>query len=99
MVILFKRLWAGDVLLARTFWEFAVMYGLALNVAASAAAMALLSAGQPGWLALAVYFLPAPYTAVALVAVWRSADRYAGRKLWADLARPAAVLWSVLLIV
>ena len=98
MVTLVRQLWAGGVPLARSFWEFSVLYGLALNVAATVAAMAMLSAGWPGWLALILYLLPAPYTILTLVAVLRSAARHPGRRFWADLARPAAVLWTLLMI-
>ena len=98
MLAMIRHLWAGDVSLARTFWEFAVVYGLALNVAATGAALGMASAGQPGWLCLAVHMLPVPFMTFVLVAVWRSAARYTGRKLWAELARPLAVLWALLLI-
>lgn len=98
MLAMIRNLWTGDVSLARTFWEFAVIYGLVLNLAATAAALGMASAGQPGWLALAVHLLPLPYTVLVLVAVWRSAARYAGRKLWAELAPPMAALWGLLLI-
>lgn len=98
MFAIFRRLWAGDVSLARSFWEFSVGYGLALNIMATIASMSVAAAGYSGWVALAVFLLPAPYSLFALVAVWRSAARHSGSKLWADLARPASVVWTALVI-
>jgi hypothetical protein len=96
-IALFRRLWAGDEPLSRAFWEFAICYGLALNLATTLASMGAAASGQPGALILALYALPLPYNLFIVVAVWRSAAHYAGRRLWADLARPFAVLWAVLL--
>jgi hypothetical protein len=98
MLATIRNLWTGELSLARTFWEFTVIYGFVLNVAATGAALGMASAGQPDWLMIAVHLLPAPYMIFMLVAVWRSAERYAGPKLWAELARPVALLWALLLI-
>jgi hypothetical protein len=98
MLALFRRLWAGEESLARSFWEFSVAYGLALNILATIASMSVAAAGYSGWVALGVFLLPAPYALFALVAVWRSAARHPGSKLWADLARPASVAWTALVI-
>jgi hypothetical protein len=35
---LIKDLWAGDVALARAFWEFAILYGLVVNLTTTLAA-------------------------------------------------------------
>ena len=98
MLALFRRLWAGEESLARSFWEFSVAYGLAFNILATIASMSVAAAGYSGWVALAVFFIPAPYSLFALVAVWRSAARHRGSKLWADLARPVSVVWTALVI-
>jgi len=96
-IALFRRLWAGDEPLSKAFWEFSILYGFALNLAATLASMSMAAAGQSGALYLAFFVLPLPYNLFTVVAVWRSAARYSGRPLWADLARPFAVLWAVLL--
>lgn len=96
-IALFRRLWAGDEPLPRAFWEFAVLYGLVLNLATTLASLSVAASGYSGMLTLACYALPLPYNLFTVVAVWRSAARYPGRPLWAELARPFAVLWAVLL--
>ena len=98
MFALVRRLWAGEESLARTFWEFSVVYGLAANVTSTIASMSVAAAGYSGWLALAVFLLPAPYMLFVLISVWRSAARHPGSKVWANLARPASVVWTALLI-
>lgn len=91
-----RALWLGQVPLARAFWEYAIGYGFVLNLIATIGAFALLADKAPAALALAVFFLPVPYNVFVLVAVWRSAARYAGPRTWADLARVAIILWVVL---
>lgn len=96
MITLIARLWAGELSLGRTFWEFAVLYGFALNLAATLAYLSLLANDASPWLAYLVFFLPLPYDVLTLVAVWRSAARYQGPSLWADLARAAIVVWILI---
>ena len=91
-------LWNGRLPLARAFWEFAVLYGVLANLCATIAAFAVMSAGLPGALALLIFLLPVPYVVVAIVGVWRSAAAYRGPQYWAALARAAAVLWGILLV-
>ncbi len=98
MLAQFRRLWAGEESLARSFWEFSVAYGLALNILATIASMSVAAAGYPIWVAVGVFLTPAPYALFALVAVWRSAARHPGNKLWADLARPISEVWTALVI-
>lgn len=81
--------------MARAFWEFAILYGLMVNVLCSLVSMILMSAAAPTALAMGIYFLPLPYNILVLVAVWRSAGRYQGPKKWADLARLTIVVWIV----
>lgn len=89
------RLWRGEVGLARAFWEYAVAWGTFANLTTTALAYGTLVAGVPFWLAAAVFFLAAPYTLLATVGVWRSADRYQGPPKWAHAARVAVLLWAV----
>jgi hypothetical protein len=50
------------------------------------------------WLALLLgYGILLPYNAVAVVAVWRSASRYDGPAIHADLARAATVILMAVL--
>jgi hypothetical protein len=37
-----------------------------------------------------------PYNFLMVVAVWRSAARYAGNAIWSTLARALILVWAVL---
>ena len=93
---LIVRLWSGDVGLGRAFWEFGILYGSLIHLIATGVAFAALTAGVPAWIAVAIFLLPAPYTVLAVVAVWRSADRYRGPSRHVHLARVGIVLWALL---
>ena len=89
-----RRLWAGEVPLARAFWSYAMIGGTALNGVTTLLAMALLAMDAPAVVAVILFALPIPYNLLVLVAVWRSAGAYQGPRLWADLARVAIVVWA-----
>lgn len=92
-----KRLWRGELPLARAFWNFAIFYGLVLNLVTHIAFLTLLlNEGNATLVALAMVF-PIPYNLLVVVAVWRSAGRYSGPKKWADLARIGTVIWMLAL--
>ena len=91
-----RRLWAGEVPLARAFWSYAVIGGTALNGVTTLLAMALLTMNVPAILAVVAFALPIPYNLLVLVAVWRSAGAYHGPRIWADLARMGVVIWAVM---
>jgi hypothetical protein len=95
IVMTLRRLWAGELPLATAFWTCAIIWGTALNLAATVAALALLAAGAPAVLAVALAALPIPFNFLVLFAVWRSARAYQGPRLWADLARVLSLLWAV----
>jgi hypothetical protein len=90
------QLWRGDVGLRRAFWDYAIIYGSLANLIATVAAFAVLAGNLPGIVALAIFLLPVPYNVVAVVGVWRSADRYRGPPVWANLARIAVVAWAII---
>ena len=90
-----RRLWAGELPLATTFWTCAILWGTALNVVATVAALALLAAHAPAVLAVVLGALPIPFNFLVLVAVWRSARAYQGPRLWADLARATSLIWAL----
>lgn len=96
MTRLVASLWAGELSLGRAFWEFVVLYGLALNLVATLGYFALLANDAPLALTYLAFFLPLPYDVLVLVGVWRSAAHYEGPPLWADLARGAMVLWFLI---
>lgn len=94
MIALVRRLWAGDMPLVKAFWDYAILYGLVLNGLTTIAALALYTTDLPAAVGFAVFLLPLPYNLFVLVAVWRSAARYAGPRHWAEAAR-IVVVWVV----
>ena len=96
-VKLVKCLWAGELPLRHAFWQYAVGYGLLINLVTSMAFLALLTNDANIALVALAFALPIPYNFVVAVAVWRSADRYSGPKTWADLASVGTVIWMVVL--
>jgi hypothetical protein len=94
-----RALWSGELPLGEAFWTFAIGIGLLVNLSTSALFLALISFDRP-WAALFVgYVLSVPYNFVALVGVWRSAGRYQGQALHADLARIVTLVAMLLLSV
>jgi hypothetical protein len=82
-----RALWAGELPLGEAFWTFAIGIGLLVYLITGALFLALLTIERP-WAALFVgHALSLPYNIVALVGVWRSANRYQGAAFLADLAR------------
>ena len=73
-----------------------MIYGTLLNMITTFAALAALSLGAPGLVALAIFLLPLPYNIFVVIAVWRSAARYRGPARWAQLARIAVVAWAAI---
>jgi hypothetical protein len=82
-----RALWSGDLPLREAFWTYAVAGGVAVNGVTTLLLFVLLAADRPIAALLVGYGLPLPYNLAALVGVWRSAGRHAGRPLHADLAR------------
>lgn len=93
-----RALAVGEVPLPVAFWRYAVVYGLFVNGFASMAALIVLAAGGPSWLAAMLFVLPLPYNLLVALGVWRSAGRWPGPPPWAGLARLAVVVWTLALI-
>lgn len=92
-----RALWSGDLLLGEAFWSYAVGLGLLVNAVTSLLFLTLLSWDWPYAALFVGYALSVPYNIVALVGVWRSAARYRGERLHADLARIVTLVGMVLL--
>lgn len=88
-----KDLWHGQLPLDVAFWTYAIVYGLALNVVATGAALVLIVLDVPIAIAIVVHLLPAPYSVLAIGGVWRSADRYPGRQTIASAAKASVIAW------
>ena len=84
-------LWSGDLALNEAFWTWTVTVGLLVNIATSILFLVLILQDQPLAAILVGYGLSVPYNIVATVGVWRSATRYGGPSLYANLARIVTV--------
>jgi hypothetical protein len=76
------RLWQGHIPLATTFWVWGLLGLLVWRIVIGAAN----AADQPA-LVLTVALASIAYAVFALISIWRSAGRYRGRRIWAELAR------------
>ena len=92
-----KALWRGELGLDVAFWTWAVLGGLLVNVTTSVLFLALMTLDQPLPALLVGYGFSLPCNLAALVGVWRSAARYDGPGLHADLARVATVILMTIL--
>ena len=92
------RLWRGEMPLRTAFWEYAVVYGLVTNLLSVGGAFASHAVGAPIVISAAIFLLHIPYMLLVIVAVWRSARRYSGHQLWADLARAGVTVWAIIAI-
>ena len=71
----------------QAFWQWAIVYGLLVNLVTSALFFGLVIYDVAPLLLIVAFILPVPFNLFVVVAVWRSADRYQGLKKWADLGR------------
>jgi hypothetical protein len=94
-----RRLWRVELALADAFWNWAVFGGLAINVATTALLLFLVTADRPISAFIAGYAVSVPYNVIVSIGVWRSAERHAGERRWADLARIVTIIGMVLLSV
>lgn len=80
----FSKLISGDFGLAKTYWLFGMVVGIVFN---------LIIKVMPSLGAVAIVLAVATvYQVMVLLGVWRSSNRYQGWKVWAILAKIAAVL-------
>ena len=90
---LIKRLWRGEVSLAKTYWLYGVLLIALISVPLRLYNHSLESDpigtvqkwGNATWYILIV--VSHTYALFIYVAIWRSANNYTGRKLWAALAK------------
>jgi hypothetical protein len=88
-------LWHGRIPMSRVFWLYAICYGTLLNLLTTIASFAIVAGDYPGWLAVAVFFIPTPYNLLMIISVWKSARRYEGASYWSTLARALIVVWAI----
>ena len=92
-----RALWSGDLPLGEAFWTYAVTVALAINLGTTLLFLVLISWDRPIAALVVGYAFSVPYNVVALVGVWRSAARYDGARLHADLARIVTLVAMVIL--
>jgi len=93
---LIARLWRGNVSLFKTYWGFGVLGGILLNIAyflfVENNYMRIASLRYGEYIFYAISILAVLYSIFILIAIWRSAGKYTGRRLWSILARIAVIL-------
>jgi hypothetical protein len=87
-----KTLWRGEYQLSYAFWAWAVIGGLLVNMTASFILLIILSIDQLIPALIFGYGISIPYNVVVLFGVWRSAARYDGPEIYANLARGATAI-------
>ena len=69
------------------FWNWLDFGGLVVNIASSASFLFLIMADRPIAAFILSYALSVPYNILVTAGVCRSAERYTGKRKWADLVR------------
>jgi hypothetical protein len=90
-------LWRGELPLARAFWLWGVLGGGVVNLFATLAALALVTARVPAWVAALAFAAPIPWNVGLLLGVWRSAARPGVGADAAWMTRAAMLAWVALL--
>jgi hypothetical protein len=83
----------GGVPLGRAFWGWGILGGGIVSLFSTLAALALMAAGAPAWLAVLVFAAHIPWNLVLLVGVWRSAGRPEVSPAAANFARIVILAW------
>ena len=80
-----KKIWNGELPLVKVYWLYGVAVGLVLII------FSLLIKDYPTALILLTFAL-IPYQILVFVGIWRSANAYTNKKVWAVLAKVHVVL-------
>ncbi len=91
------RFWRGELPLGRAFWGWGILGGTIVALFITGLALALLIAGAPAWLAVAVFVTDIPWNLGLALGVWRSTERPQVNPERAKLARGAILVWAVFL--
>lgn len=87
MINVIKRLWYGDYSLAKTYWGWGLLGGIALGFLLTIPAVVVGSIT----LIYLVELIRLAFSVIMLVAIWRSARKYTGSRIWRFLAQLGAV--------
>ena len=88
-----RRLWTGELPLARVFWIDMLFVGTLINFVTLLAAILLFAGKERPGMAVAIFLLHIPYNILVFTGVWRSAAREAAEQRW--FARSVAAIWFV----
>ena len=89
----FNKLSSGDFGLAKTYWVFGVLVGIAIGILSSILGV---FAGIGGIVCISL--LHTIYVIPVALGTWRASNAYSGNKIWAILAKIAIVLGAISLI-
>jgi hypothetical protein len=89
----FRRLWRGDLPLARVFWTDMLVIGTLVNLGTLILAVLLFGMDAPLVYGVVLFLVHIPYSIVLFVGVCRSAARE--RSTWSMPAQAAAVVWLI----
>ncbi|MGI9569162.1 MAG: hypothetical protein ACR2PH_05375 [Desulfobulbia bacterium] len=92
---LMQQLWSGDVHLNDVFWNYAIVYGLIINLATTALLFISLLYKWHTAFIVVIFLMPIPYNIFITIAVWRSAEKFDGPGSWPDYAKVAVVIWFI----
>ncbi len=87
------QLWRGELPLREAFWRYLITYDLLLNLGATLAALTVVLAQGPIVFAAIFHLLPLPYSILAAIGAWRSAERFEGSQTLASLAKIVIIVW------
>tara|TARA_Y100000031_G_C7926285_1_gene250631 strand:+ start:69 stop:386 length:318 start_codon:yes stop_codon:yes gene_type:complete len=76
----------GDVSLPKSFWLIATLLGIPINL------MVFWIASVQPILGAAVFVI---WVGFCIIGVWRSSNKYTGKKVWAILTKVLLVVWVV----
>ncbi len=90
-----QRLWSGEVHLNDVFWNYAIIYGLILNLTATVLIPLAFMFNWHAALIVLIFLLPIPYNILITVSVWRSAEKYEDPGHWPDYAKIITLVWFI----
>ncbi len=96
------KLFKGNISLPITYWVFSVLIGNVLFSVVSQIIefnyVDIMMTKFGYWTLNILYLFAIAYSVFILIAIWRSAGKYKGKTIWADLARIMVVLNVIVLI-
>ncbi len=89
---LITLLWRGKIPLVITYWVFMVLEGLLFKMVSAVPSEDVSPSQLIVWIAVGLLSFQLAYSVFITVAVWRAADAYEGKSIYANLAKIVAGL-------